>query len=70
MMQRLKTRDNKKSVRRVTHIEESDEESEEDDEEQLVLRVDGDGCKPFYTEGTMCDNYFKAIIDTGSPREK
>ena len=67
MMQRLKNRDNEKSMRRVNYIEESDEESEEDDEEQLVLRVDGDGCKPFYMEGTMCGNYFKAIIDTGSP---
>ena len=64
-MQRLKNRDNEKSLRRE-HIEESDEESE-DDEEQLVLRVDGDGCKPFYMEGTMCGNYFEAIIDTGSP---
>ena len=70
MLQRLKSRDNKKGMRRVNCIEESDEESEEDedqDEEQLVLRVDGDGCKPFYMEGTMCGNYFKAIIDTGSP---
>ena len=67
MMQRLKNRDNEKSMRRVNYIEESDEESEEDDEEQLVLRVNGDGCKPFYLEGTMCGNYFKAIIDTGSP---
>ena len=47
MMQLLKNRDNEKSMRRVNYIEESDEESEEDDEEQLVLRVDGDGCKPF-----------------------
>ena len=30
------------------------------------MRVDGDGCKPFYMEGTTCGNYFKAIIDTGS----
>ena len=67
MMQWLKNRDNEKSLRRVNYIEESDEESEEDDEEQLVLRVDGDGCKPFHMEGTMCGNYFKAIIDTGSP---
>ena len=68
MLQRLKSRDNKKGMRRVNFIEESDEESEEDeDEEQLVLRVDGDGCKPFYMEGTMCGNYFKATIDTGSP---
>ena len=66
-MQRLKNRDNEKSMRRVNYIEESDEESEEDDEEQLVLRVDGDGCKSFYMEGTISGNYFKAIIDTGSP---
>ena len=58
MMQRLKNRDNEKSLRRVNYIEESDEESEENNEEQLVLRVNGDGCKPFYMEGTMCDNYF------------
>ena len=69
MMQRMKNRDNTKGMRRVNYIEESEEESEEEDgdEEQLVLRVDGDGCKPFYMEGMMCDNYFKAIIDTGSP---
>ena len=67
MMQRLKNRDNEKSMRRVNYIEESDEESEEDEEEQLVLRVEGDGCNPFYMEGTMCGNYFKANIDTGSP---
>ena len=68
MLKRLKSQDNKKGMRRVNYIEESDEESEDDeDEEQLVLRVDGDGCKPFYMEGTMCGNYFKAIIDTGSP---
>ena len=70
MMQRLKTRDNQQGMRRVNYIEESDEDEEEDyeeDEEQLVLRVDGEGSKPFYMEGMMCDNYFKAIIDTGSP---
>ena len=66
MMQRLKNRDNTKSMRRVNYIEESEEE-ESEDEEQLVLRVDGNGCEPFYMEGTMCGNYFKAIIDTGSP---
>ena len=57
MMQRLKNRDNKKGIRRVNYIEESEEESEEDeDEEQLVLCVDGEGCKPFYMEGMMCGN--------------
>ena len=34
---------------------------------QQTLRVDGEGSKPFYMEGMMCDNYFEAIIDTGSP---
>ena len=69
MMQRLKTRDNQQGMRRVNYIDESDEDEEdyEEDEEQLVLRVDGEGSKPFYMEGMMCDNYFKAIIDTGSP---
>ena len=67
MTQRLKNRDNEKSLRRVNYIEELEEKSEEDGEEQLGLHVDGDGCKPFYMEGTMCGNYFKAIIDTGSP---
>ena len=64
-MQRLKTRDSAKTLRRVNYIEELEEE-EYGDEEQLVLRVDGNGCKPFYMEGTMCGNYFRAIIDTGS----
>ena len=67
MRQRLKNGDYTKGMRRVNYIEESQEEPEEDeDEEQLVLRVDGDGRKPFYMEIMMCGNYFKAIIDTGS----
>ena len=53
-MPRLKNQDNENSLQRVNYIEELDKESEEDDEEQLVLRVDGDGCKLFYMEGTMC----------------
>ena len=55
-MQRLKNRDSAKSVRRVNYIEESEEEEAEEscDEEQLVLRVDENGCKPIYMEGTMC----------------
>ena len=52
-------------MRRVNYIKETEEEPE--NEEQLVLRVDGNGCKPFYKEGMMCGNYFKAIIDTSSP---
>ena len=56
-------------MRSVNYIVESDgdEEDCEEDEEQLVLRVDGEGSKPFNMEGMMCDNYFKAIIDTGPP---
>ena len=64
-MKRLKARDNQ--MRRVNYIdkEESEEESS-DEEEQLVLRVDGKGHIPFYMEGQMCGEWFKAIIDTGS----
>ena len=55
-------------MRRVNYIEEYEDEGEsEEDGEQLVLRVDGEGSKPFYMEGMLCGNYFKAIIDTGSP---
>ena len=67
MMQRLKNRDNTKSMRRVNYIEESEEEESEEDEEQLLLRTDGNGCEPFYMKGTMCGNYIEAIIDTCSP---
>ena len=66
MMQRLKTRDTAKTLRRVNFIEESEEQEESGDEEQLVLRVDGNGSKPFHMEGMMCGNHFRAIIDTGS----
>ena len=67
-MQRLKNRDNTNGIRIVNYIEESEEKSDDDeDEEQLVLRVDGDGWKPFYMKGMMYSNYFTAIIDTGSP---
>ena len=52
-------------MRRVNYIEVFDED--EEDEEQLILRMDGEGSKPFYMEGMMCGSYFKAIIDTGSP---
>ena len=67
MQMRLKKKENTQSMRRVNYIEESDDESESEDEEQLVLRIDGEGSKPFYMEEKMCGNYFKAIIDTGSP---
>ena len=66
-LQRLKTRDTAETLRSVNYIEESEEDEESCNEEQLVLRVGGNGCKPFYMEGTMCGNYFRAIIDTGSP---
>ena len=69
MMQRLKSRESQQGMRKVKYIDESDEDEEdcEEDEEQLVLQVDGEGSKPFYMEEMMFDNYFKAIIDTGSP---
>ena len=69
MLQRLKSRSsNFQGMRRVNYFDEESEEEESDSiEEQLVLQIDGNGNKPFYMEGTMCGNYFKAIIDTGSP---
>ena len=67
MVQCLKNRDNTKGMRRVNYNEESEGEESEENEEQLVLRVDGNGCEPFYIEGTMCGKPFKAIVDTGSP---
>ena len=67
MMNRLKKKENSQSTRRVNYIEESEDEDESvPDAEQLVLRVDGEGSKPFYMKGMMLGNYFKAIIDTGS----
>ena len=68
MMKRLNARNsNTQGMRRVNYIEESDGSTSDDNEEQLVLQIDGNGSKPFFMEGTMCGNYFKAIIDTGSP---
>ena len=68
MMKRLNARNsNTQGMRRVNYIEESDASTSDDNEEQLVLQIDGNGSKPFFLEGTMCGNYFKAIIDTGSP---
>ena len=44
----------------VNYIGKSDDENEsEEDEEQLALRVDGEGSKPFYMEGMMCGNIVK-----------
>ena len=54
-------------MRRVIYIEETDNSTSDDNEEQLVLQIDGKGSRPFFMDGTMCGNYFKAIIDTGSP---
>ena len=66
LLQRLKSRNNNfQGMRRVNYIDEESEDEEFDsNEEQLVLQVDGNGSKPFYMEGTMCGNYFKAIFDT------
>ena len=65
MVPRLKSR-NEQGMRRVNYIEETEDEESDVDEEQLVLNIEGKGSKPFYMEGLMCGNYFKAIIDTGS----
>ena len=68
MMKRLNARNsNTQVMRRVNYIEESDASTSDDNEEQLVLQIDGNGSKPFFMEEIMCGNYFKAIIDTGSP---
>ena len=73
MMQRLQTRDNENSLRRVNYIEESDEESEEDDKDQLVLRVDGDGCKLFTWKGKYATTILKQcqflILQNGTYRK-
>ena len=68
MLQGLKSRSsNFQGMRRANYIDEESEEEESDsNEEQLVLQIDGNGSKPFFMEGTLCGNYFKAIIDTGS----
>ena len=66
MVQRLKSR-NEQGMRRVNYIEETEDEESDVDEEQLVLKIEGKGRKPFYMESLMCGNYFKAIIDTRSP---
>ena len=69
MLERLKSRNSIfQEMRRVSYIDEESEDDESDsNEEQLVLQIDGSGSKPFYIEVTMCGNYFKPIIDTGSP---
>ena len=68
MQMRLKKKESPQNMGTGNYLEESDDESEsEEDEEQLVLRVDREGSKPFYMEGMLCGNYFKAIIDTGFP---
>ena len=56
-------------MRRVNDIDEdTDEEPNDSNEEQLeVLQMDGSKHKPFYMEGMMRGQYFKAIINTGSP---
>ena len=66
MVQRLKSR-NQQGMRRVNYIEDTGDKESDLDEEQLVLKIEEKGSKPFYMEGLMCGNYFKAIIDTGSP---
>ena len=76
MVQRLKVRDDGQRMRRVIYIEEPNEDGTDDNdnnEEQLELRIEGKGSKPFHIEGkgskpfhiegNMSDKHFKAIID-------
>ena len=66
MIQRLIFKGNQ--MRRDNYIDDEVSEDEIDnDEEQLVLRMDGKGRKPFYMEGLMCRKHLKAIIDTVLP---
>ena len=46
-----------------------DESGEDDEGDYMVLKVDSvkDNSKPFYMEGFITGNKFKAMIDTGSP---
>ena len=54
-------------MRRVNNINEgTDKDLSDDNEEQFVLQIDRNGRNPYYAEGTMCGNHFKALIDTGS----
>ena len=43
------------------------EEEDELEDDEMVLHVDGERANPFMIERLVCDNTFKAIIDTGSP---
>ena len=45
------------------------DETDEEDENYMVLNVEGnvDKAEPFYMEGFINGNRFKAMIDTGSP---
>ena len=53
MVKRLKSR-NEQGMRRVNYIEDTeDEDDTEVDDEQLVLKIEGKGSKPFYMEGLM-----------------
>ena len=63
-MQRMKNINNiTQEMSRENYInEEGEEDSYDENEEQIFFN--GVGSKPFYTERTMCGNYFKAIIDT------
>ena len=69
MMERLKFKyNNTLQIRGVNYTDEqSNDEVSDDDEEQLFRRFDRNGRSPFCIEGTMCENYFEASIDTGSP---
>ena len=57
---------NEQSGRRVQLV---DQDDEEDDTDYAVLKIDGDdeNNKPYFMEGFINGNRFKAIIDSASP---
>ena len=54
--------------KRVQRVD-PDESGDDDEGDYMVLKVDSvkDNSKPFYMEGFINGNKFKAMIDTGSP---
>ena len=54
--------------KRVQRVDPEDSDEDEGDEYMVLkLEADKDKTKPYYMEGFMNGNRFKAMIDTGSP---
>ena len=64
----LKVGNNRGIGKRVRRVD-PEESGEDDDEDYMVLKVESENekSKPYYMEGFINGNKFKAIIDTGSP---